>query len=230
MNTSDRPMLALEGVTKVFLTDEVETHALAGIHLNINRGEFVSIAGPSGCGKSTLLSILGLLDSPSDGNYWLDGKPVADLPLSDAHESETAKRISFFKAQLDRRLTVYENVELPLPIGGFARLSGKTAPAPARTVGMGIGQSICRSALRGRTAMRSTRGPGARDLLRERPESRLGDGEAVMSCLGADQQGTICMVTHDQRYAAHADRSVHLFDGRVIEEVEERTMAMKMDA
>ena len=82
MNSSDQPLIRLDNVTKVFFTDEVETHALAGIHFEINKGEYVSIAGPSGCGKSTLLSILGLLDSPSSGNYFLEGKSVSDLPLS----------------------------------------------------------------------------------------------------------------------------------------------------
>src|SRR5881275_2586365 len=83
MSASDQPLLRLDGVTKVFLTDEVETHALSGIHLEIKRGEYIAIAGPSGCGKSTLLSILGLLDVPTEGEYWLDGRPVATLTLSE---------------------------------------------------------------------------------------------------------------------------------------------------
>src|SRR5213595_187179 len=83
MSASDQPLLRLDGVTKVFLTDEVETHALSGIHLEIKKGEYIAIAGPSGCGKSTLLSILGLLDVPTEGEYWLDSRPVATLTLSE---------------------------------------------------------------------------------------------------------------------------------------------------
>src|SRR5438874_829705 len=82
MKACGPPLLRLEGITKVFLTDEVETHALSGVHLDIQQGDFVSIAGPSGCGKSTLLSILGLLDSPSEGDYTLNGQPVANLDLA----------------------------------------------------------------------------------------------------------------------------------------------------
>jgi putative ABC transport system ATP-binding protein len=114
--SSDQPMLRLEGVTKVFLTDEVETHALAGVHLEINRGEFISINGPSGCGKSTLLSILGLLDSPSDGNYWLDEKPVADLTLAERARIRNREVGFIFQSfNLIGDLTVFENVELPFP-------------------------------------------------------------------------------------------------------------------
>ena len=120
MSSSDQPLLQLEGVTKVFLTDEVETHALSGIHLEINRGEFISINGPSGCGKSTLLSILGLLDSPSDGNYWLGGKPVADLPLSERARIRNREVGFIFQSfNLIGDLTVFENVELPLTYRGL---------------------------------------------------------------------------------------------------------------
>jgi ABC-type lipoprotein export system ATPase subunit len=110
-----QPLIRLEGVTKKFLTDEVETHALAGIHLNIHSGEWVSISGPSGCGKSTLLSILGLLDSPSDGSYWLNEKPVDGLKMGERSRIRNREIGFIFQAfNLIGDLTVYENVELPL--------------------------------------------------------------------------------------------------------------------
>jgi putative ABC transport system ATP-binding protein len=127
MSSSDQPLLQLQGVTKVFLTDEVETHALSGIHLEINRGEFISINGPSGCGKSTLLSILGLLDSPSDGNYWLGGKPVADLPLSGGPDSQSRGRVHFPELQFDRRLDGLRTIELPLTYRGLKAVERKSA-------------------------------------------------------------------------------------------------------
>src|SRR5258705_1144208 len=126
MSSSDQPLLQLKGVTKVFLTDEVETHALSGIHLEINRGEFISIEGPSGGGKSTLLSILGLLDSPSDGDYWLDGKPVADLPLSERARIRNREVGFIFQSfNLIGDLTVFENVELPLTYRGLKAIERK---------------------------------------------------------------------------------------------------------
>src|SRR5258708_11187951 len=116
-------LIKLEGVTKVFFTDEVETHALSGIHLEVRKGEYISIAGPSGCGKSTLLSILGLLDSPSEGHYWLDGKPVANLSLSQRTRIRNREIGFIFQAfNLIADLTVYENVELPLTYRGTASL------------------------------------------------------------------------------------------------------------
>src|SRR5437764_13823166 len=120
MNTSEQTLIHLDGVTKVFFTDEVETHALSGIHLEIKRGEYISIAGPSGCGKSTLLSTLGLLDSPSDGGYWLGGKPVSDLPLSERARIRNREVGFIFQSfNLIGDLTVYENVELPLTYRGL---------------------------------------------------------------------------------------------------------------
>jgi putative ABC transport system ATP-binding protein len=231
-------MLALEGVTKVFLTDEVETHALAGIHLNINRGEYVSIAGPSGCGKSTLLSILGLLDSPSDGNYWLDGKPVADLPLAERARIRNREVGFIFQSfNLIGDLTVFENVELPLTYRGLRTAERRDrARAALDRVGMAHRAKHLPSQLSGgqqqRVAVARAVAGDPLILLADEPTGNLDsvNGEAVMELLRElHQQGaTICMVTHDQRYAAHADRSVHLFDGRVVEEeVKERAMAMK---
>src|SRR3977135_3536444 len=119
MSASDQPLLRLDGVTKVFLTDEVETHALSGIHMEIRKGEYISIAGPSGCGKSTLLSILGLLDSPSDGAYMLNGQPVAKLTISERTRIRNREIGFIFQAfNLIGDLTVYENVELPLTYRG----------------------------------------------------------------------------------------------------------------
>ena len=113
-------LISLDGVTKVFVTDEVETHALAGIHLHIKKGEYLSISGPSGCGKSTLLAILGLLDSPSDGTYVLNGKAVQNLKLSERARIRNREIGFIFQAfNLIGDLTVYENVELPLTYRGM---------------------------------------------------------------------------------------------------------------
>src|ERR671928_1313532 len=115
MMSSSEPLIHLADVKKVFYTDEVETHALSGIHLDIKQGEYVSIAGPSGCGKTTLLSILGLLDTPTDGKYWLNGKQVADLSFSERARIRNQEIGFIFQAfNLIGDLTVYENVELPL--------------------------------------------------------------------------------------------------------------------
>src|SRR5271170_8332467 len=121
MSGRAQPVIRLEGITKVFHTDEVETHALSGVHLEIQNGEFVSIAGPSGCGKSTLLSILGLLDSPTDGGYWINKQAVANLSLSDRTRIRNREIGFVFQAfNLIGDLTVYENVELPLTYRSIA--------------------------------------------------------------------------------------------------------------
>ncbi len=113
-------LIHLKGVTRVFVTDEVETHALADIELTIDRGEYVSISGPSGCGKSTLLAILGLLDSPSEGTYLLKGGPVQDLKMSERARIRNREIGFIFQAfNLIGDLTVYENVELPLTYRGM---------------------------------------------------------------------------------------------------------------
>src|SRR2546422_2363191 len=139
MSASDQPLLRLEGVTKVFLTDEVETHALAGVHMEIKKGEYISIAGPSGCGKSTLLSILGLLDSPTEGDYWLAGKPVADLPLSERARVRNREVGFIFQSfNLIGDLNVYENVELPLTYRGL-----RAAERKKRVIDE-IGRASCR--------------------------------------------------------------------------------------
>src|SRR6187397_3728652 len=117
---STNALIRLENVTKVFHTDEVETHALAGIHLEINKGEYVSIAGPSGCGKSTLLSILGLLDTPTEGSYVLNNRPATALSLSERARVRNREVGFIFQSfNLIGDLTVYENVELPLTYRGM---------------------------------------------------------------------------------------------------------------
>src|SRR5215813_6584392 len=228
MSSSDQALLRLEGVTKVFLTDEVETHALSGIHLEINRGEFISINGPSGCGKSTLLSILGLLDSPSDGNYWLAGKPVADLPLSERARIRNREVGFIFQSfNLIGDLNVFENVELPLTYRGMRAAERKKRVMEAlERVGMAHRAKHLPSQLSGgqqqRVAVARALAGRPAILLADEPTGNLDsrNGEAVMHLLGELHQGgaTIVMVTHDPRYARNADRSIQLFDGRVVEE------------
>jgi len=221
-------LLRLDSVTKVFYTDEVETHALAGIHLEINAGDYISIAGPSGCGKSTLLSILGLLDSPSDGSYQLNGKPVQGLSLSERARIRN-REIGFIFQSFNRRgdLTVYENVELPLTYRGMGSAERKKrVNAALEKVGMAHRAKHLPSQLSGgqqqRVAVARAVVGDPVILLADEPTGNLDstNGEAVMDLLRELHRGgaTICMVTHDPRFARHADRSIHLFDGRVVDE------------
>ena len=221
-------LLRLDGVTKVFETDEVETHALAGIHLDIQRGEYVSIAGPSGCGKSTLLSILGLLDSPSEGNYWLNGKPVQGLSASERARIRNREIGFIFQSfNLIGDLTVFENVELPLTYRGMkASERRERANAALERVQMAHRAKHIPSQLSGgqqqRVAVARAVAGQPSILLADEPTGNLDstNGEAVMELLRELHRdgATICMVTHDPRFARHADRSIHLFDGRVVEE------------
>ena len=221
-------LIFLDGVTKVFVTDEVETHALAGIHLDIKKGEYLSIAGPSGCGKSTLLAILGLLDSPSGGTYTLNGKPVQNLKLSERARIRNREIGFIFQAfNLIGDLTVYENVELPLTYRGMPGAERKKRVHDAlERVGMSHRVKHYPSQLSGgqqqRVAVARALSGDPLILLADEPTGNLDskNGEAVMELLRELHRGgaTICMVTHDPRYAAHADRGVHLFDGRVVEE------------
>jgi putative ABC transport system ATP-binding protein len=222
------PLLRMDSVTKVFYTDEVETHALAGIHLEINQGDYISIAGPSGCGKSTLLSILGLLDSPSEGSYQLNGKPVQGLSLSERARIRNREIGFIFQSfNLIGDLTVYENVELPLTYRGMNSAERKKrVNAALEKVGMAHRAKHLPSQLSGgqqqRVAVARAVVGDPLILLADEPTGNLDstNGEAVMELLQALHRAgaTICMVTHDPRYAAHADRSIHLFDGRVVEE------------
>ena len=228
MSTTGQTLIQLDGVTKIFYTDEVETHALAGIHLDIQRGEYISIAGPSGCGKSTLLSILGLLDTPTEGSYVLNGRSVADLPLSERARVRNREIGFIFQSfNLIGDLTVYENVELPLTYRGMKSAERKErVMAALEKVGMSHRAKHLPSQLSGgqqqRVAVARAVCGEPSILLADEPTGNLDskNGEAVMDLLNELHQSgaTICMVTHDARYAAHAKRTIHLFDGRVVEE------------
>jgi putative ABC transport system ATP-binding protein len=223
------PLIRLEGVTKVFQADEVETHALAGVHLEVHAGEYVAISGPSGCGKSTLLSILGLLDAPTAGAYLLDGQPVHALPAG-ARARLRSARIGFvFQAfNLIGDLTVEENVALPLRYRDDLPAAARRALArealervgmahrlrhlPAQLSGGQQQRVAVARAIAGRPAL----------LLADEPTGNLDsrNGDVVMELLsGLHRDGaTLCMVTHDPRHARHAQREVRLFDGRVVAE------------
>src|ERR687894_545647 len=223
-----QPLIKLDGVKKVFYTDDVETHALDNINLEIDKGEYVSIAGPSGCGKSTLLSILGLLDTPTDGLYSLNEHAATSLkPAQRAHVRNREIGFIFQSFNLIGDLTVYENVELPLTYRGMKASERKErATAALEKVGMAHRAKHLPSQLSGGQQQRVAVGRAVAGqpsiLLADEPTGNLDskNGEAVMDLLRElhRQGATICMVTHDPRYAAHADRSVHLFDGRIVEE------------
>lgn len=226
--TAPKPLMQLAGVTKTFFTDEVEAHALSGIHLEVLRGEHVTIAGPSGCGKSTLLSILGLLDSPTEGSYWLNGQPVEALtPIERAHLRNREIGFIFQSFNLISDLTVYENVELPLTYRGLKSTERKRLIyAALEKVGMARRARHLPSQLSGgqqqRVAVaRAVAGQPA-IILADEPTGNLDSlsGQAVMELLrDLHRQGlTICMVTHDATYARYADRTIHLFDGRITKE------------
>jgi putative ABC transport system ATP-binding protein len=221
-------LLKLEDVHKIFTTDEVETHALSGVHLEIKRGEFVSISGPSGCGKSTLLSILGLLDAPSRGTYTLEGQPVQGLSLAQrAHIRNREIGFIFQSFNLLGELSVFENVELPLTYRGISpaerkrrvsesldrvKMTHRAKHLPAQLSGGQQQRVAVARALAGEPAM----------LLADEPTGNLDstNGDAVMTLLrDLHQQGaTLCMVTHDPRFARYAERTLHLFDGRIVDE------------
>jgi putative ABC transport system ATP-binding protein len=215
-------------VKKVFFTEEIETHALAGIHLDIKKGEYVSISGPSGCGKSTLLSILGLLDSPTDGVYQLDGKSVENLNAAERARIRNRQIGFVFQSfNLIGDLTVYENVELPLTYRGMKASERKTRVSEAlEKVEMAHRAKHLPSQLSGgqqqRVAVARALVGDPLILLADEPTGNLDskNGEAVMDLMkNLHKEGaTICMVTHDPRYALHAERTIHLFDGRVVEE------------
>jgi putative ABC transport system ATP-binding protein len=224
------PLIQLQGLTKVFYTDEVETHALSGIHLEIQKGEYVAISGPSGCGKSTLLSILGLLDSPTEGTYVLNTKPVQSLDLGQRARIRNREIGFIFQSfNLIGDLTVFENVELPLTYRGMKSAERKERVNQAlERVGMAHRSKHLPSQLSGgqqqRVAVARALVGTPSILLADEPTGNLDskNGDAVMELLrDLHRSGsTICMVTHDPRFARHADRTVHLFDGRVVEETE----------
>ena len=228
MTETAGPLIQLEDVTKVFYTDEVETHALAGVQMEIRKGEYVSIAGPSGCGKSTLLSILGLLDSPTGGNYLLDGKPVGKLNLAERARIRNREIGFIFQSfNLIGDLTVFENVELPLTYRGMKAAERKTKVLEAlERVGMAHRAKHLPSQLSGgqqqRVAVARALVGSPLILLADEPTGNLDsrNGEAVMDLLRDLHRAgsTICMVTHDPRFARHADRTVHLFDRHIVDE------------
>jgi putative ABC transport system ATP-binding protein len=226
---SSQTLIRLENVSKVFHTDEVETHALAGIQLEIRAGEFVAISGPSGCGKSTLLAILGLLDNPTEGEYALGGTPVATLSTEERSRIRNREIGFIFQAfNLIGDLTVYENTELPLTYrAGLSRAQRRDAVLAALDcVGMSHRLNHYPSQLSGgqqqRVAVARALVGKPSVLLADEPTGNLDsrNGDAVMELLARLHAGgsTVCMVTHDPRYASYAERLVSLFDGRVVEE------------
>ena len=226
MTNGTAPLIRLDGVSKVFLTDEVETHALSGVHLEIGQGEYVAIAGPSGCGKTTLLSILGLLDSPSGGTYALNGRAVSGLSAADRARIRNREIGFVFQAfNLIGDLTVAENVELPLTYRGMPAAERRKRMMEAlERVGMSHRVNHYPSQLSGgqqqRVAVARAIAGTPSVLLADEPTGNLDsvNGEQVMGLLQElhREGATIVMVTHDPRYAEHAQRTVHLFDGKVV--------------
>ena len=226
MEQSEDSLIQLQNVKKVFITDEVETHALSSIHLEVHKGEYVSIAGPSGCGKTTLLSILGLLDTPTEGEYLLNGEPVANLSASDRARIRNREIGFIFQAfNLIGDLTVYENVELPLTYRGIASSERKKRVQEAlERVGMAHRTKHYPFQLSGgqqqRVAVARAIAGRPSTLLADEPTGNLDsrNGEAVMDLLRELHRGgaTIVIVTHDPRYAKHAERTLHLFDGQIV--------------
>lgn len=227
-NVAKQPLIRLDGVSKVFYTEEVETHALHNIQLEIQSGEYIAVAGPSGCGKTTLLSILGLLDTPTEGTYLLDGDPVQNLTLAQrARIRNQAIGFIFQAYNLIGDLTVFENVELPLTYRGMPSADRKKRVQESlERVGMDHRMKHYPSQLSGgqqqRVAVARAIAGRPLILLADEPTGNLDstNGEAVMSLLDelhADG-ATICMVTHDPRYAHHARQAVNLFDGQIVAE------------
>ena len=225
---STEPMIRLNGIRKVFNTDEIETHALNDVHVEIRNGEFISIAGPSGCGKSTLLAILGLLDTPSHGTYTLRGKEVSKISPRERAQIRNREIGFIFQAfNLIGDLTVYENVELPLTYRDIDAAERKTRVNEAlERVGMAHRRKHYPSQLSGgqqqRVAVARALAGRPLILLADEPTGNLdsANGEAVMELLrDLHREGsTICMVTHDARFTRWADRNIQLFDGRVVSE------------
>ena len=233
-------LIEIEDLTKVFYTDEVETHALSGIHLTISRGEYVAMSGPSGCGKSTLLSILGLLDTPTGGKYLLNNKPVENLSFGERSRIRNQEIGFIFQSfNLIGDLNVFENVELPLTYRGIKAAERKKRVMDAlERVGMAHRAKHLPSQLSGgqqqRVAVARAVAGDPLILLADEPTGNLDskNGEAVMHLL-ADlhrEGSTICMVTHDPRFAKHAEREVHLFDGKVVSEDELNKLTEEVEA
>ena len=220
------PLIRLQGVTRIFHTEEVETHALSRIDLEIRAGEYVAVCGPSGCGKTSLLSILGLLDSPSEGSYVLAGEPVSTLN-AEPRARVRARAIGFvFQAfNLIGDLTVYQNVELPLRYRGLGAAERRAAAHEAlERVGLLHRLHHYPGQLSGgqqqRVAVARAVAGKPLVILADEPTGNLdsANGAGVMALLGELHAGgaTLVVVTHDPRYLREAQRSIYLFDGRVV--------------
>src|ERR1700752_2074899 len=231
MTEANQPLLQVEDLKKIFYTDEIETHALSGVHLAIRKGEYVAMSGPSGCGKSTLLSIIGLLDTPTAGKYQLNSQPVENLDFG-ARSRIRNQEIGFIfqSFNLIGDLTVYENVELPLTYRQRMPSADRKQRVMESLERVGMAHRVRHypSQLSGgqqqRVAVARALGGHPSILLADEPTGNLDshNGEAVMELLqNLHREGaTICMVTHDPRFAAHAQRQIHLFDGKVVAEEE----------
>ena len=239
--TTTETIIQIEDLTKIFYTDEIETHALSGVHLNINRGEYVAMSGPSGCGKSTLLSIIGLLDTPTAGRYMLNSKEVANLNFADRSRIRNQEIGFIFQSfNLIGDLTVAENVELPLTYrAGMPSAERKRRVQESlERVNMAHRMRHYPAQLSGgqqqRVAVARALAGSPSILLADEPTGNLDskNGEAVMKLLQElHQEGaTICMVTHDPRFAAHAERQIHLFDGKVVAEGELNKLLAEVEA
>ena len=241
MIEAGQPLIQIEEMTKVFYTDEIETHALSGVHLTVAKGEYIAISGPSGCGKSTLLSIMGLLDSPTGGKYQLNGQPVDSLDFASRSRIRNREIGFIFQSfNLIGDLTVYENVELPLTyrqrISSAERkhnvmeslervgMAHRVRHYPSQLSGGQQQRVAVARALAGRPSI----------LLADEPTGNLDsrNGEGVMELLKAlhREGATICMVTHDARFVKHAEREVHLFDGKVVAEEQLKTVTQEAGA
>ena len=229
MSESRQPLIELDHVNRVYLTEEVETHALSDVSLRVDRGEYVAVAGPSGGGKTTLLSLVGLLDTPTSGTYRLNGNDVTGLSPAERARIRNREIGFIFQAfNLIGDLTVRENVELPLTYRGMAKDERERRVREALgRVGMDHRINHYPSQLSGgqqqRVAVARAIAGTPPLLLADEPTGNLdsANGEQVMELLRQlhAEGSTICMVTHDPRYAEHAERSIHLFDGRVQSEV-----------
>lgn len=222
------PLVYMEGVTKVFRSDGTETPVLRGINLEIHPGQYVSIIGPSGCGKSTLLSIIGLMDTPTEGVYNFDGKPARNLSLADRARLRSHDIGFVFQSfNLIGDLTIFENVEQPL---SYQRMKGserkERVTEALRRVGMLDQARRHPSQLSGgeqqRVAVARAFVSRPRILLADEPTGNLdsANGEAIMEILGGLHSNgtTILMVTHDPRFVRMADRLVHMLDGVLVDE------------
>ncbi|HXY50037.1 MAG TPA: ABC transporter ATP-binding protein [Terriglobales bacterium] len=226
MAVADDVLISMKDIKKIFYTDEVETHALSGVNLEIRRGEYVCVAGPSGSGKSTLLAILGLLDSPSEGQYFLKNESVENLDVAQRAVIRNREIGFIFQSfNLIGDLSVYENVELPLTYRGMSNTERKRRVLGALArVGMSHRTRHYPSQLSGgqqqRVAVARALAGSPSILLADEPTGNLDSHNAnsVMELLRQlhGDGSTICMVTHDPRFARHAERGINLFDGRIV--------------